>query len=475
MATYIQLEIASGPNAGQQIRVANEKVTFGRTEHANIVLDWDNLTSALHFQIHPDGANYCLLDLGSTNGTFLNGQKVSNAKLSDGDKVQVGDTQFIVHDPSGTSDQPSDAKGDSGAPNAAAFNPFSSQQPDAERKPATPASDTVKSGRKEGVQESALSSVVLRVTSALENGATFTVGCGQPTTFGRTTQSDVSLGFDGMLSSIHFRIVCQSDQCTIEDLRSANGTWLDGNGISTARLNHGDRFRAGRTEFVVEFNYAHSQQPGSRNAKQQPNNSAKVVASECAGGVQKWQSEPSDTGRVVETIETFRALGNLYLLIDFSRIDLPIPDELPVEQSSLFDWFPVEASQYSPQLLSLSEYEQWPSLIEAGWEQDAIVGFCSQHEKPELLQGLRDLAVWKSGQSAQRRSVRGICWPAVLSALLENNSDEIGQKLFAIVDLAFIQSFDTPESWQAFGSTEVLAKAAELGFTPVASPKLSAP
>jgi pSer/pThr/pTyr-binding forkhead associated (FHA) protein len=71
--------------------------TMGRAPRADFVVD-AALVSRVHCRFTVDHGNALELeDLGSTNGTFLNGKKVSRATLSDGDKLTVGRVQFVVN------------------------------------------------------------------------------------------------------------------------------------------------------------------------------------------------------------------------------------------------------------------------------------------------------------------------------------------------------------------------------------------
>ena len=77
--------------------------TMGRAPRADFVVD-AALVSRVHCRFLLNDTNQLQLeDLGSTNGTFVNGKKVSKTTLSDGDQVTVGRVQFVVnagqHDP----------------------------------------------------------------------------------------------------------------------------------------------------------------------------------------------------------------------------------------------------------------------------------------------------------------------------------------------------------------------------------------
>ena len=70
-----------------------EGVFLGRDEESHIVID-DQKASRAHAHIRPSPQGWVLEDLGSTNGTRVNGFRTSAQILSDGDSVTIGATQF---------------------------------------------------------------------------------------------------------------------------------------------------------------------------------------------------------------------------------------------------------------------------------------------------------------------------------------------------------------------------------------------
>jgi len=71
-------------------------VTIGRSPDNQLVIN-DPQASSHHAQIYPDGQGYLLVDLGSTNGTFVNEQRLishSPRMLNAGDVVRIGNTSF---------------------------------------------------------------------------------------------------------------------------------------------------------------------------------------------------------------------------------------------------------------------------------------------------------------------------------------------------------------------------------------------
>jgi pSer/pThr/pTyr-binding forkhead associated (FHA) protein len=71
--------------------------TMGRAPRADFVVD-AALVSRVHCRFTLDERNQLELeDLGSTNGTFVNGKKVAKATLADGDKLTIGRVLFVVN------------------------------------------------------------------------------------------------------------------------------------------------------------------------------------------------------------------------------------------------------------------------------------------------------------------------------------------------------------------------------------------
>src|SRR5438045_9737197 len=71
-------------------------ITIGRHPDSIIVLPSGSV-SIHHATIKRRGTDFYVQDLGTTNGTKLNGVDVEEAKLDDGDKITFGDVRGIVH------------------------------------------------------------------------------------------------------------------------------------------------------------------------------------------------------------------------------------------------------------------------------------------------------------------------------------------------------------------------------------------
>ena len=87
----IQLDVMSGADSGASFKVEEPSFIIGRGRTNRVIL-LDNKISARHAQIDRHGQAYRLRDLNSTNGTFLNERTVTDAELSEGDEIRVGQT-----------------------------------------------------------------------------------------------------------------------------------------------------------------------------------------------------------------------------------------------------------------------------------------------------------------------------------------------------------------------------------------------
>jgi pSer/pThr/pTyr-binding forkhead associated (FHA) protein len=74
--------------------------TIGRSTGAEFIVDVA-LVSRLHCQLTASPDSLDVKDLGSTNGTFVNGRRVRAAQLKDGDRLRVGRCELVVRMGSG--------------------------------------------------------------------------------------------------------------------------------------------------------------------------------------------------------------------------------------------------------------------------------------------------------------------------------------------------------------------------------------
>lgn len=84
-----RIVVINGENAGAAYPVKGT-TSFGRAETSTIPVK-DAKASRQHSQIQKHGNEYVLVDLNSSNGTYVNGEKVEEHVLSNGDEIMIGD------------------------------------------------------------------------------------------------------------------------------------------------------------------------------------------------------------------------------------------------------------------------------------------------------------------------------------------------------------------------------------------------
>ena len=80
---------------GEEWQLNSAPLTFGRSEQNDVQLQRDEYASSKHARIEPRRDGVWLEDIGSTNGTYLNGIRLTRPKrLTPGDIVRIGETEL---------------------------------------------------------------------------------------------------------------------------------------------------------------------------------------------------------------------------------------------------------------------------------------------------------------------------------------------------------------------------------------------
>ena len=91
--------ILQGPDSGDAAVAfrmgAGAIKTVGRAPRADFILD-AALVSRLHCRLEAGDDNLDVVDLASTNGTFVNDRRVERARLKIGDRLRIGRVELIV-------------------------------------------------------------------------------------------------------------------------------------------------------------------------------------------------------------------------------------------------------------------------------------------------------------------------------------------------------------------------------------------
>jgi FHA domain len=93
----LRLRVVDPPQRRGRIFELGEEVTMGRSPGCAVALEDDTFTSSVHARVYRRNGELWLEDLGSTNGTWLNDERVRTpSRLQRGDRVKVGSTILEV-------------------------------------------------------------------------------------------------------------------------------------------------------------------------------------------------------------------------------------------------------------------------------------------------------------------------------------------------------------------------------------------
>ena len=196
----VVLEVVEGPLRGRKIALRSPiVVTVGRTERSDYVLELDPEISSLHLQLDCQ-KDVCLLrDLDSSNGTWVNDQRVTRVELHHGDRIRIGQSFLLVNmsveQASESTPLPAEVLSNRPQDTHAESAVDTTIEPDPQTPPLTLHEIPTRSTRV----------VALKVESEVDPGRTFWLRAGQHITFGRTERADVVLPAGCAAVSTSFR------------------------------------------------------------------------------------------------------------------------------------------------------------------------------------------------------------------------------------------------------------------------------
>lgn len=228
MTEYGKLTLADPNSPEQEFFFSKPVVTLGRSTTNDIVLSQTKVSRS-HAQIEcgPDGC--FVVDLGSANGTLVNGKRTPRAQIFSGDTIQIG----------------------------ASILRFSAQTQDVAEEQMTIINTEDQLG-------ATLDNLTIPV--ALNNTAQPRLVIHTPErtwdmdldidalSIGRSSENDLALNF-GKISRQHARIERRGDKFILRDLGSTNGTFVGSQRVEQHPLSNGDMFRVGSVQFVYKAGF----------------------------------------------------------------------------------------------------------------------------------------------------------------------------------------------------------------------------
>ncbi len=96
VAVYLEIWAKSGVRL---VPLEDEAVAIGKRPGDGVVIEDDRTVSRLHALVEPAGGGWCIRDLGSRNGTYVNGQRIwAQQALHRGDEIRAGATRIVFRD-----------------------------------------------------------------------------------------------------------------------------------------------------------------------------------------------------------------------------------------------------------------------------------------------------------------------------------------------------------------------------------------
>jgi EmrB/QacA subfamily drug resistance transporter len=243
-----ELRVIGGPHTGKMFALRDGAV-LGREAPADVVLaDTSQEISRRHARISVHEGQAMIEDLGSTNGTYLNGELLKGKSvLRAGDRIQLGSsaleyTPAPVADPQVTRARP--VPGADFEATRARPIPADLEATGARPIPPPPPDGLQVTSQRAVAGAPAPAEGTLRIVSGTGAGREAPV-LGSAT-IGRAPECDLQV-LDGEVSRVHAKVTISDRKAVIDDLHSANGTYVNGERIlTTYTLAPGDQIEIGQ-------------------------------------------------------------------------------------------------------------------------------------------------------------------------------------------------------------------------------------
>lgn len=256
-----------------QFYTLHEKTVIGRDPECDLTIDW-HLLSRRHAELRVEDDHLRVLDLDSSNGTYINGKKIEDAKAYAGDEIRFDEQQFIVVAPTrrklseandddrtmlrgDDSDQTQVWQESSPAVGEAAVNP--EDDPEETLFVLSAVEDDATRLFVPAQQEKLLPLAFLVLNDGINKGKRIAVNEGD-FRIGRIQGNDLVLDEAG-ISRCHAKISFSGGEWHIEDMGSRNGLQINGELRANRQLQAGDRITLGKTELLFECDSSDSNLP----------------------------------------------------------------------------------------------------------------------------------------------------------------------------------------------------------------------
>ena len=241
---------------GAQFHALGDSTVIGRDEACDITVD-NKLLSRRHARLIIEDDKLKVIDLGSANGTYLNGERVNEAIASPGDELCFDQERFTVVGPSAAQGPETElpweqtvVRGYDNADDATVIAQVNTAPPEDPTLPPVPSGeDTVLIADEEDTLQFFAPPPAATLTEIGAAGTPRLLSLEREVhSAGRSETCDLFLD-DKSVSKHHADFFCTGDQWLVRDMQSSNGVLVNQERADQVELKHGDCIRLGRLEF----------------------------------------------------------------------------------------------------------------------------------------------------------------------------------------------------------------------------------
>lgn len=441
MSKSLELTIREGPDAGRTAAFTRFPVVIGRQPDCDLAV-LDPSVSRQHAQIGLAGEEFFVADIGSSYGTFVNGEKIlQDAVLTDGATIRVGDSEIVVR-------FPKEEEEEDVVESTVSFTPDA------------PAGEVVP------VEASDLEFLV-----HLPNGTSHTlVFREESAVFGRLADCDFPID-DAQMSKRHFRVRRLPHQFVVEDLQSRNGTYVDDERRDYWELLPGTRLAAGQTRFVVR--YIPREAPPPRDdvvhdlrTIQKPSGQ-KLYRASVREGRAVWFESVGPQPPVVDLLAELAKYLQVSLVLDSQVLD-SLKTPLPPGAAPLCDWFdPSVMRKISPMFSPGAATQTNLAIARELEESDGWIAYFSELPDDALLSRLRDIVRGADSspdgldESAAAPTV--LAKPSLFGEFAAYGHPGFCEQILAAAKGVVMESKE-PGGWQALSVASLRKRLEHIGF-----------
>ena len=242
------LQIIAGPREGLNVPLFEDRPLVVGRKNGDLILN-DPLVSSRHCRLVPKEGQYWLQDLGSTNGTLVNGKLAKEIRLEPGAEIAIGATRMVLYVGEDTGAATQNAEQD--VVDSQLHIAWLLDEELVESKEHTEVTRSVADIIGQDLRLPPNVRADIEVVSGADAGKTFRCSRGNVAIgrkFGEVPLSDAEVSKRHAVLEVFGR-----EMVFLRDLGSTNGTYHNGRRITVAKVSHGDTIGIGKTVLRLQI------------------------------------------------------------------------------------------------------------------------------------------------------------------------------------------------------------------------------